>query len=392
MGASERFKKQLLDAVTTLRVGMPDNPDSVMGPIIEPPGAKLQAGLGELEKGERWLLEPKPLDDSGRVWSPGIREGVRAGSPFHLTEYFGPVLGIMHVGSLDEAIAVQNGVDYGLTAGIHSLNPDEVSSWLARVQAGNCYVNRGITGAIVQRQPFGGWKKSSVGPGTKAGGPNYLFALGHWRRRDSLEPSDGPTHEFARDVLNALAEEGVGSGDFVKKSLASDESVWRNVYGASADASGLGVERNILRYVPHPVVIRATGFVPLEETVRVVMAGLRAGATVHLSTSEKLPDSILDLIRNTPVDFGRCEAMVVESEREFVSRMSSQLPSRIRLLGSRADAMAVALDGAPEVAIYADDVTESGRVEMLPFVREQAVSITAHRFGAPDPRFVQLVV
>ena len=392
VGASERFKKQLLDAVTTLRVGMPDNPDSVMGPIIEPPGLKLQAGLSELEKGERWLLEPKPLDDSGRVWSPGIREGVRAGSPFHLTEYFGPVLGIMHVGSLDEAIAVQNGVDYGLTAGIHSLNPDEVSSWLARVQAGNCYVNRGITGAIVQRQPFGGWKKSSVGPGTKAGGPNYLFALGHWRRRDSLEPSDGPTHEFARDVLNALAEEGVGSGDFVKKSLASDESVWRNVYGASADASGLGVERNILRYVPHPVVIRATGFVPLEETVRVVMAGLRAGATVHLSTSEKLPDSILDLIRNTPVDFGRCEAMVVESEREFVSRMSSQLPSRIRLLGSRADAMAVALDGAPEVAIYADDVTESGRVEMLPFVREQAVSITAHRFGAPDPRFVELVV
>src|SRR5690606_32763472 len=80
--------------------------------------------------------------------------------------------------TLDEAIELQNAVDYGLTAGIHSLDAAEVARWIDRVEAGNLYVNRGTTGAIVQRQPFGGWKRSVVGAGTKAGGPNYLLGLG----------------------------------------------------------------------------------------------------------------------------------------------------------------------------------------------------------------------
>src|SRR5690606_23127349 len=80
--------------------------------------------------------------------------------------------------TLDEAIELQNAVDYGLTAGIHSLDAAEVARWIDRVEPGNLYVNRGTTGAIVQRQPFGGWKRSVVGAGAKAGGPNYLLGLG----------------------------------------------------------------------------------------------------------------------------------------------------------------------------------------------------------------------
>ena len=88
------------------------------------------------------------------------------------------MLGVMHAHSLSHAIELQNAVAYGLTAGLYTQNPDDLALWLDRVQAGNLYVNRGITGAIVQRQPFGGWKRSSVGAGTKAGGPNYLIGLG----------------------------------------------------------------------------------------------------------------------------------------------------------------------------------------------------------------------
>ena len=72
--------------------------------------------------------------------------------------------------TLARAVELQNAVDYGLTAGLHTQDPDDLALWLDRVQAGNLYVNRGITGAIVQRQPFGGWKRSSVGTGAKAGG------------------------------------------------------------------------------------------------------------------------------------------------------------------------------------------------------------------------------
>ncbi len=80
-----------------------------------------------------------------------------------MTEYFGPILGIMTADTLEEAIELQNAPDYGLTAGLHSLDAEELELWLSKVQAGNVYVNRGITGAIVRRQPFGGWKKSTVG-------------------------------------------------------------------------------------------------------------------------------------------------------------------------------------------------------------------------------------
>jgi len=390
---SERFRRQLMDAVTTLRVGYPDNPESVMGPVIEPPGAKLASGLNDFGPGETWLLAPRSLDDAGRLWSPGVRDGVKAGSTFHQTEYFGPILGIMSAKNLDEAISIQNGVDYGLTAGIHSLDPDEVSYWLDRVEAGNCYVNRGITGAIVQRQPFGGWKKSSVGPGAKAGGPNYLMGMGSWRRTpSSVEASLTLNDSLVAQLLPFVEEDDAEARDFFLRSLASDQQAWAEVYGVSTDETGLNVERNVFRYRPGAVTIRCAGFTPLAEIVRVCLAGMRVGASVSLSMTDRLPDEVLSLLRQGDDTFVGLADYVVETEREFVSRVSGNPPERIRLLGSRADALSVAFDGAPEVAIYGHDVTESGRVEMLPFVIEQAVSLTAHRFGAIDPRLRDLVV
>ena len=393
VGTSERFRRQLVDAASTLRAGYPDNPESVMGPVIEAPGPKLSQGLGELGKGEEWILEPQSLDPEGRLWSPGIRDHVRPGSAFHQTEYFGPVLGIMTARTLSEAVALQNAVEYGLTAGIHSLDTDEVAFWLDRVEAGNCYINRGITGAIVQRQPFGGWKKSSVGPGAKAGGPNYLFALGHWQRREigSDQEPVAPEDYYTR-LIDAATAADTDERAFLTRSLGDDRRVWESVYGVSHDPSGLGVERNVFRYRPNAVTIRASGFVPAAEIIRVFAAGVRAGSTINISTSESLPEELVALMRQSPEGSGRLAGYVVESESGFVVRSAASLPARIRLLGSRADALAVAFDGAPEVAIYGDEVTESGRVEMLPFVKEQAVSITAHRFGAPDPRFLELRV
>ncbi|HBH57837.1 MAG TPA: 1-pyrroline-5-carboxylate dehydrogenase, partial [Arthrobacter bacterium] len=177
VATSKRFHNQLIDAVTSLKVGYPQDPTSQMGPIIEPANGKLLNALTTLGDGETWAVEPRKLDGTGQLWSPGVRYGVRRGSYFHLTEFFGPVLGVMTADTLEEAIAIQNQIEYGLTAGLHSLDPEELGTWLDSIQAGNLYVNRGITGAIVQRQPFGGWKKSAVGAGTKAGGPNYLAGL-----------------------------------------------------------------------------------------------------------------------------------------------------------------------------------------------------------------------
>jgi RHH-type proline utilization regulon transcriptional repressor/proline dehydrogenase/delta 1-pyrroline-5-carboxylate dehydrogenase len=397
VGKSERFRRQLEDAVRTLRVGWPQAASSQMGPIIEPAHGKLLKALTTLDEGESWLLQPRALDETGRLWSPGVRDGVAAGSEFHLTEYFGPVLGVMTAPTLDAAIALQDAVPYGLTAGIHSLDPNEVAHWLDNVRAGNLYVNRGITGAIVRRQPFGGWKRSSVGTSAKAGGPNYLASLGSWM----------PVENRAKEnlVLDGLSEavEGVVTlgqpamdfpeFDRVRRAAHSDQEAWAQEYGVSRDVSALGVERNIFRYRPTPVTIRLSDGEPAAHLVRLLAAAARAGSTVHVSSSVPLPTPLVQAFDGfAPIV--RVRGVIIESDARFFARaQAGQLTTdRVRLVGGDAAGLAAVLGGNPDVAIWSGPVTTSGRVELLPFLREQSVSITAHRFGNPDRAMLELPV
>ncbi|HSP28608.1 MAG TPA: bifunctional proline dehydrogenase/L-glutamate gamma-semialdehyde dehydrogenase, partial [Ilumatobacteraceae bacterium] len=143
------FLERLRDAAATLRVGQAIDLATDVGPLIEAPGAALERALTTLDAGETWLLEPECRSADRRSWTPGIRVGVQPENWFARTECFGPVLGVIRTTGLDDAIRIQNASDYGLTAGLHSLDPDEISQWLDEVEAGNLYVNRGITGAIV---------------------------------------------------------------------------------------------------------------------------------------------------------------------------------------------------------------------------------------------------
>lgn len=371
---SERFERQLVDAVSSLKVGHPHDPEVTMGPVIEPPLGKLADGLTTLGEGESWLLAPRQLGTDARLWSPGIRSGVRPGSRFHTTEYFGPVLGIMHAKNLDEAIAWQNATDYGLTAGIHSLDADEVNTWIDTVEAGNLYVNRGITGAIVQRQPFGGWKRSSVGTTGKAGGPNYLTHLGTWRSRPlraTVDPVDlDPAVQALLDTASSLVD--AAQHRQLVAAARSDQVAWSREFGVAKDVSQLGVERNVFRYLPVPVTIRADGF--LTELLRVLLSAARTGAPVTVSSGSPLPAEL-----GVPVR--------VQTHEEWLADAAATRPSRVRLVGSDAKDLAVAVEGDPDVAIYAGDVTWAGRVEALPFLQEQAISITNHRFGNRDVEF-----
>lgn len=209
-----RFLARLADAVRSLRVGPPGDLSSVVGPLIRPPSGPLASTLRSLEAGERWLVEPEQLDQAGYLWRPGVKTGVAPGSTFHLTECFGPVLGVMRANDLAHAVELQNTPAYGLTAGLHALDPAEIDWWRSRVEAGNLYVNRGITGAIVARQPFGGWKRSVVGPGAKAGGPNYVASLGRW---DRGSPGEAELRAAWRDLARPV--------DFV--GLRAESNVFR---------------------------------------------------------------------------------------------------------------------------------------------------------------------
>ncbi|MGP3533915.1 proline dehydrogenase family protein [Microbacterium sp. RD1] len=405
---SRRFAQQLVDATTSLRVGPSSDPLSEVGPLIEEPTGKLRWALTTLGDGERWLVQPRELDfgveEAGRYWTPGIRTGVAPGSRFHREEFFGPVLGILHASSLAHAIEMQNAVAYGLTAGLHTQHPDDLALWLDRVEAGNLYVNRGITGAIVQRQPFGGWKRSSVGPGAKAGGPNYLIGLGSWRA-SAGGPTSSTLHLRGLDsritslIESAQSSLGFEAFEWLRRGALSDALAWDREFGRVKDVSRLGVERNLLRYRPVEVAVRATADASWQAVLRVVVAGVRAGGAFGLSAPVGLPAGVRRSLGELGV------AVSVESDEEWLERIggagdilaavadeaSGPRPARVRLVGAAetvaklSRALATALDGDPDVAVYADEVTTAGRIELLPFLREQSISITAHRYGNRDP-------
>ena len=321
------FRDRLRHAVESWRVGWPDDPATMIGPVIAPPAGALARALTTLEAGESWLVEPRQLDGTGRLWSPGVRLGVERGSWFHRTECFGPVLGLMRAEDLDHAIEIQNDSAFGLTGGLHSLDPGEIDRWVERVEVGNAYVNKGTTGAVVQRQPFGGWKRSSVGPGAKAGGPNYVLQFARLDPREHWP---------------------------IDRVAASYRRAWQDEFSRAHDPSALRAESNVLRYRPvRRVVVRHDG--GQEEW----FARLRVAAEV----------TGIELVESDARSAGDDELAA-----------SLHLDDRVRVLSEPTDSLGRALVHAG-VWWDASPPSPHGRVELLRWVREQAVSVTRHRHG-----------
>lgn len=401
VATSKRFRGQLIDAVKSLRVGTPDSLETQMGTIITAPSGKLLRGLTTLGPGESWLVKPAPIESDSplardkkgenKLWSPGVRDGVKRGSEYHMTEYFGPILGIMTAKTLDEAIDMVNEIDYGLTSGLHSLDRGDIDLWLRRVQAGNAYINRGITGAIVRRQSFGGWKKSAIGAGTKAGGPNYLHGLVDWADAPVAAELRAPRPSVA-PLLTAAQQAGVAGDDleWLRAAFGSDAAAWENEFGVARDASQLGIERNVLRYLPVSVTIRATEDASTAQLVRELGAAIAAGSRPELSTPVALPSQIANVLSAAGISVHfEDEAAWTKRVAALAAKDGAQASARVRIVAgaTRAEAAAavyVAANGKPDVAVYGGEVVSAGRVEMLPYLHEQAVSITAHRFGTPN--------
>ncbi|MDX5317909.1 MAG: 1-pyrroline-5-carboxylate dehydrogenase, partial [Actinomycetes bacterium] len=203
-------------------------------------------------------------------------------------------------------------------------------------------------------------------------------------------PCVTPTHledltEEVRAVVDAA--EGVlerSAFERLQRAVMSDAAAWATEYGVTHDPTGLTVERNILRYLPTPVTIRVDEGEEVVDLVRVVAAGLRAGSEMLLSTGIRIPGVITQRLVGAGVTV-RHESNPEWLERATAWAATEPLGGRIRLVGRGIRKLADAIDGLPDIAIYSWPVTLSGRVEMLPFLHEQAVSITAHRFGTPFP-------
>jgi len=169
----DRVIKRLLEAAASLRVGNPETPGIMVGPVIDETAYRRMLDTIEAGKKEATLAFQGSVPPEGFFVPPTIFTDVKPAMRLSCEEIFGPVLSVIRVRDLDEAIRVANDTDYALTAGFFSRSPANIERVKAELVAGNVYINRSCTGAVVGRHPFGGFKMS--GGGTKAGGGDYLL-------------------------------------------------------------------------------------------------------------------------------------------------------------------------------------------------------------------------
>ena len=199
-GVYDAFVARLAEAAHALPVGPADDPDTAVGPVIDVRARDRVWEYGRIARAEGRVVakvEVGPLIDKGAYVGPLIVADVAPTSRIAREEVFGPILAVLKARDLDEALAIANGTDYALTGGLYSRSPSNIARVKTEFRVGNLYINRPITGALVDRQPFGGFKLSGIG--TKAGGPDYLneFLLHRCVTENTMRRG------FAPDDLNA---------------------------------------------------------------------------------------------------------------------------------------------------------------------------------------------
>ena len=380
------FRRVLCDAVESVRVGSAWEPATRMGPLIRPPAGALRRALTTLEPGESWAVQPRQDAQNPNLWSPGVKYGVQPGSLTHLTEFFGPVLGVMRYDRLYDAVALVNATGFGLTSGLQSLDEREIAQWQQTIYAGNLYINKPTVGAVVLRQPFGGFGKSCFGNGMKAGGPNYVAQLMEFadkRRRAARDEHIA----HARLEQFRLSVRGVARNERdLPRLLQALES-----YGASQAAEfqcehdhfRLLGEDNIRRYVAiREVRIRVDRRDTWFEIFARACAAKAAGCRITVSTPPGEPIPAVRMLDELTDPWAAGIEFVEETDARLGEVMRQRQTQRLRFAAP--DRVPPVLrQVAAETGIFIADapVLIEGRIELLWYVREQSVSHTYHRYG-----------
>ena len=172
----DRFLPRLVEALAAWPMGPADDPAHAIGPVIDADARDrlLDAiARGRAEATVAYAGEAGALADEGFYVAPHVFADVSPASFLAQEELFGPVLAVLRARDLDHALAIANGTRYALTGGCYTRSPATLDRVRREFRVGNLYLNRRITGALVNRQPFGGFRMSGVG--SKAGGADYLL-------------------------------------------------------------------------------------------------------------------------------------------------------------------------------------------------------------------------
>ncbi len=384
------FKQQLVDAAASLSVGSPWDFKTRVGPLIQPPSGELKRALTVLEPGESWALKPENADDNPHMWTPGIKWNVSAGGRTHMTEFFGPLLGVMCADDLDHAVSLANGTGYGLTSAIESLDKREQKRWKETIRAGNLYLNRGTTGAITLRQPFGGMSKSAIGPGIKAGSPHYVAqfmkfeetgfpGIGAIKKESSLLRL---VQKWQTDLVWGKFAETADDMQKTVRAIKSYIFQFERVFSGETDYFHLRGQDNILRFLPlGRVVIQLHEADSLFEILARIAAARVCGCTAIISIPGELKNHGVEFIqREMCAPLMEESTLRFESDADLIERMPKV--QGIRYAGPERTPDAV-LRAAAKTGFYIarEPVLMEGRIELLHYLKNQSICDMVHRYG-----------
>lgn len=384
------FKKRLVDGAKSYATGSVWDFKNRMGPLTHIPGGALKRGIDNLDSGETWALKPKILNGNQRILTPGIKWGVAPGSFTHMTEFFGPVIGVIKAENIYHAIKLVNQTGFGLTSAIESLDKREQEIWKKKIRAGNLYINRGTTGAVVLRQPFGGMGKSAMGAGTKAGGPNYVSQFMDYE--ETGYPFVGAIKKEYRLLRIAGEWEVKLSGNMfpefnaeIKKTVKAIKSYIYNgeqEFFLEKDYFHLRGQDNILRYLPMKrVLVRLHEKDTLFDVLGRIAAAEISGSIFQISIPVDISNRVTRfLLGRDGIKFIGEAEILMQTDEEIIN----MLPALDRIRYGAPDRVPFKIhEAAARAGLYisSEKVMMEGRIELLRYYKEQSISVDYHRYG-----------
>ena len=374
------FRKALIDTANSMSVGSIWDFGNRIGTLANKVSGNLERAIKSLDKGEEWALKPAYVNNNPYMLKPAIRWGVKEGSFCHMNELFGPILSVMKASDLKHAIKIVNDTGYGLTSGIESLDEREVTYWRDNLKAGNLYVNRGTTGAIVLRQPFGGMGKSAIGAGRKAGFYNYITQFVNFKETKKPVVSKKYDNELVSFIADCKAK-NYKSEDLAKLEAALQSYLenYENEFSLEKDYANVRGEDNHFKYIPlSKVVIRVETFDSVFEIAARVLAA--RVSKVNFTVSINNNQLVKQFFKNASVLFGTNDKMVEEDNTSFIKTIKDYE----RIIYTNIDKVpSIVFEEAAKTVtfIVRQPVLMEGRLELLNYFEEQSISHSYHRYG-----------
>jgi RHH-type proline utilization regulon transcriptional repressor/proline dehydrogenase/delta 1-pyrroline-5-carboxylate dehydrogenase len=377
---SESFKSALVDAASSMPVGSPWDFGNRISLMANPVDGALKQAIDTLEEGESWALEPTFKDGHPYLLTPGIKWGVKEGSFCHMTELFGPILSVMCAEDLNHAIEIVNATGYGLTSGIESLDEREIELWKSKIHAGNLYINRSTTGAIVLRQPFGGLGKSAIGAGRKVGIDNYITQFMDFEDAE-LTPFE-KKHVVLPDWVEHLSQCDLTPEqiDRIKSAWTSYNDAMQTTFSSEKDVFDIRGEANTFRYLPiGRVLIRAGKDCSTENLCLRVLGAIASGTPLDVFF-EDAESKAFAFFTTHLTDHDLIGEVAVHSDTAVASRVANY--ERV-IYADTSDIPELVFKACSESVVFVvrQQPLACGRIELLNYFEEQSISHSYHRYG-----------